>query len=86
MGAAGQAGAAGAAGLGVELLPPVAGTADQVVALLGKGLHAVAHGQVAQAQEFGDRHAVGAGQAGAALAAALRPQALAAGDVQALQG
>ena len=86
MGAAGQAVAAAHTGAGIALLPPVAGSADQVVALLGEGLHAVAHGQVAQPQQLRDRNSAGAGQAGPALAAALGAQAGLAGGAQALQG
>ena len=49
VGTARQAGATGLASTGIELLPPVAGPADQVVALARKGFHAMAHRQVAQA-------------------------------------
>ncbi len=76
VGAAGQVGAAGAADLSVERLPPGAGRDEMTVALACEGAHAVTDGQAAQAQEFGDRHTIGAGQAWAALAAAFHPQVL----------
>ena len=76
VGAAGQAVTAAVTGGSVVRFPPVAGAADQVVALLGEGLHAVAHGQVAQPQQLGNRHGVGAGQAGAALAAEIAAELL----------
>ncbi len=47
------------------------------VALLGVVIHAMAHRQVAQPQQCRDRHLVGTGQAGAALAAVAGPQPLA---------
>ena len=76
MGATGQAGATGLTGPGIELLPPVTSPADQVVALAGKDLEAMAHRQVAQAQQGRDRHGAGAGQASLALAAEIVAQAL----------
>ena len=76
VGAAGQVGAAGAADLSVERLPPGVGRDEMTVALACEGAHAVTDGQAAQAQEFGDRHTIGAGQAWAALAAAFHPQVL----------
>ena len=76
MGAAGQAVAALLAGRSVDLFKPMAGLADQAVALFGEALHAVAHSQVAEPQQLRDGQLLRAGQAGPALAAGLRPQAL----------
>ena len=76
MGAAGQTVAALLAGCSVDGFKPMAGVADQPITLLGKALHAVAHGQVAEPQQLRDRQLLRAGQAGPALAAGLRPQAL----------
>ena len=76
MGAAGQAVAALLAGRSIDLFKPLAGLADQAVALLGEALHAVAHSQVPEPQQLGDRQLLRAGQAGPALAAGLCPQAL----------
>ena len=84
--AAGQAVTAAATGLGVDRFPPVAGPVDQVVALLGKGLQTMADGQVAQTQHLGDRHLIGAGQAGAALTTTLGTQARPTSGLQACQG
>ena len=64
----------------------MSGSADQVVALLGKGTHAVAEVQVAQAQELGDGYRVGAGQAGTALLAGARGKTALAGLPSAIQG
>ena len=43
-------------GRSIKLFPPVAGTADQVVTLLGKGGEPMAHVQIAQPQQFGNRN------------------------------
>jgi hypothetical protein len=57
------------AGAGVDLFPPVSCSADQVVTLFGKRPHAMSYGQIAQPQQFWNRHLVRAWQALPALAA-----------------
>ena len=69
VGAAGQAGSAALAGLGIYLFPPGPGPADEVVALRGEGLHAMAQRHLPQPQQSRDRHLLGAGKTGTALAA-----------------
>ena len=49
------------------LFPPVASTADEVVALLRKFVEPMPHGQIAQPQEFWDRNFVRTGNAGLTL-------------------
>ena len=51
----------------VDLLPPVASSPDQVVALLAEFDQIVAQHQVAQAQQLRNRHLTRTGQAGLAL-------------------
>ena len=53
------------------LFPPVASTADEVVALLRKFVEPMPHGQIAQPQEFWDRNFVRTGNAGLTLFAML---------------
>ena len=86
MGAAGQAVAALLAGRSIDLFKPMAGLADQAIALFGKALHAMAHRQVAEPQQLGDRQLLRAGQAGPALAAGLRSKPLLLLLVESLEG
>ena len=58
-------------GGGVVLFPPVTGTTNEVVALLRKFGEPMAHGQIAQPQEFGDWNLVRTGNAGLTLFAVL---------------
>ena len=58
-------------GRGIVLFPPVAGTADQVVALLRKGGEPMAHGQIAQSQQFRNWNLVRTGNARLTLLAML---------------
>ena len=58
-------------GGGIVLFPPVASTADEVVALLRKFVEPMPHGQIAQPQEFWDRNFVRTGNAGLTLFAML---------------
>jgi hypothetical protein len=76
MGTAGQAGATALTGPCIHLLPPMACLSDEAVALPGKGLHAMADGQLSQPQQGGYGHLLGAGEAGLALATPLLAQAL----------
>ena len=69
-----------------HLFKPVPRLAHHGVALSGMDLHAVAHRQVAQPQQLGDRHGVGAGQASAALAAEAPPPAVGVAAGELLQG
>ena len=62
-------------GRSIVLFPPVACTADQVVALLRECSEPMAHGQIAQPQEFGNRNLVRTGEAGLTLLAMLLAEA-----------
>ena len=58
-------------GGGIVRFPPVASTADEVVALLRKFVEPITHGQIAQPQEFWDRNLIRTGNAGLTLFAML---------------
>ena len=85
MGTARQTVTAALAGGGIQRFPPVPGAGDQVVTLLAEAAQVMADRQVAQSQQIRNRHLLGAGQTGAALAAVVGaepPESLA---LQALQ-
>ena len=75
-GATGNTIATGSAGTGIVLLKPMAGIPRHPVALFGMAEHVVAKGQIAQPQQFRNRHLIRAGQAFPALAAMAATQSL----------
>jgi hypothetical protein len=86
VGAAGQAVPAALAGLGIYPLPPGTGPADEVVPLRGEGLHAMAQRHLPQPQQSRDRHLLGAGKTGTALAAPFFAQPFPPGHLELLDG
>ena len=85
MGTARQAVAAARAGGGIHRFPPVAGAGDQVVPLLAEAAQVMADRQVAKSQQIRNRHLLGTGQTGTALAAVVGTEPAESLALQALQ-
>ena len=69
MGATGKAIPTGLTAFGIDLLPPVASTPNQVVTLFRELLEVMSESQVAQSQQLRNRHLLRTGETGSALMA-----------------